>query len=252
MSEDETVRAPTKTKVILPPGSDPSRGPGWTDLWIREDTSDEAVLHEVWIDDAYHLRGLDLSPTYDPGTRDATTAIVDVGACTGIFTALALQMFPTAHVVAVEPDPDNYDLLFLNTSPWVAQNRIHLHRCAVGPDVGTTMLLGGQGTGHTDRDAPDGGRPVEQITLGELLTGWVALLKIDIEGGEYDAIAACPSPLLNHAERIVMEWHGTAEAPWVFDAPARYGALLTKLAYTHSVQTFGSPDRGGYLFATRY
>lgn len=247
------MNQPIKTKVILPPGSDPSRGPGWTDLRIREGTSDEDVLNEVWVQDAYHLRGLKIATSiHDIGTPGPAPVIVDVGACTGIFSALALQMFPDARVIGVEPDPENFDLLTVNTLPWAQQGRVDLHRFAVGPDHGTTMLLGGEGTGHVDRDAPEGGRPVAQIPLSELLDGPVALLKIDIEGGEYDAIAACPESALASVDRIHMEWHGTLEAPWIVEAPDRFGAMVRKLSYTHTIQTFGRPDQGGYLFATRY
>lgn len=242
------MSTPIRTKVILPPGSDAARGPCWTDLWIREGTSDEDVLNEVWVLDTYHLRGLVLGA---PDHERPPPRIVDVGASTGIFTALCLQMFPDALVCSIEPDGDNLDLLFLNTVNW--RHRCEIIRGAVGAASGSTYLVGGHATGHTDPAGAGGGsQKVALFPLAEFLDRPTALLKLDCEGAEYDAIAACPEAALANADQIVMEWHGTDEAPWVKDAPRRYGEMLAKLAYTHTVQTFGSPARGGYLFASRY
>lgn len=238
-----------KVKVQLPHGFDPNLGPGWTDVWIREGTSDEDVLKEVWVMDTYHLRGLDLRRCSGVGTENFER-IIDVGACTGLFTALCAQAWPRAEIAAIEPDRENIDLLTLNTGKW--RGRVHVIAAAVGAHAGEATLYGGHGTGYT-LDGPDDrlGQTVRQVTLAELLLEPVSLLKMDIEGGEYEAIAACPPALLASVDRIVMEWHGTSEAPWVDDAPARYGELLTHLAYTHSVTVYGRPDAGGYLYAHR-
>lgn len=245
-----------KVRLMLPSGSPADLGPGWTDVWLREGTSDEAVLNETWVMDVYHLRGLglkaqraDANPMSQAVNRPL---VVDIGACTGLFSALVLQMYPDCEVIAVEPEPSNFEILTLNTAKW--RERSVLNRCAIGGHDGTTTLFGGHGTGYTvhDADSDHGGIPAILATLDTLIgTKRVALLKVDIEGGEYDAFAACPTETLKRVDRIHMEWHGTREAPHVADAPRRYGELLTKLAYTHSVQTFGEPDAGGMLFAHR-
>lgn len=248
------MTAPIKHKVILPPGSPPERGPGWTDLWVREGSSDEDVLTEVWIKDVYHLRGLTFvnhdNPDHSLNAPIFRPRIVDVGAHTGIFAALCLQMFPTCDVVALEPDGPNLDLLYLNTVNW--RDRCTITRGAIGPTRGATNLLGGYANGYTDPTPGGGSQSVEMYPLAEFVDRPTALLKVDVEGAEYGAFMACPEANLAMVDRIHMEWHGTSEAPWMEGAPTRYGELLTKLGYTHTVQTFGRPDQGGYLFATRY
>lgn len=228
-------------RVQLPHGADPDRGPGWTDLWIRDSTSDVAVLDEVWVQDAYHCRGTVLEA--DEFERPQ---VVDIGACTGIFAALCLQLWPACEVHCYEPDQANFDLLTVNTQKWAS--RVRLHRQAVGRHGGRVGLAGSHGTGHTVE-----GDTVEQVSLASILTsGPVAFLKVDVEGAEYDMLDACPTELFRHVDRIACEWHGTREAPWVDDAPRRYGELVAKLGFTHAVSAFGSPDAGGYLYAHRY
>lgn len=249
----DDVTPPLKTRLMLPPGGDPNRGPGWTDLWIRAGTSDEDVLHEIWIDDVYHLRGLDLlgeATGAAGGTHTENPRIIDVGACTGIFTALCLQLFPDSTVVAIEPDTRNVELLNLNTMSW--RHRCDIVRAAIGSSTGQVNLVGSHATGHTEPHRSDDSRPVALLPLVQFLDRPVALLKLDCEGAEYDTIAACPSDALANAARIYMEWHGTREAPWIDDPPRRFGEMLARLSFTHTIQTFGRPDEGGYLFATRY
>lgn len=230
----------------LPHGFDPNLGPGWTGLWIRPNTSDVDVLHEVWVLDMYHLRGLDLRRY---GDDVPVPRIIDIGACTGLFSALCARAWPDAQILAVEPDLENYGILTLNLAQW--NHRATPTRLAVGAASGVATLHGMHGTGHTV-PGDQGGETVTQATLESLINGRpVSLLKVDIEGGEYDALMACPRDALRLVDRIVMEWHGTAEAPWIDDAPARYGELLTHLAYTHSVTVYGTPDAGGYLYAHR-
>jgi FkbM family methyltransferase len=202
--------------------------------------------------DVYHARSLDLHVPQQGKTPPPPPRILDVGACTGIFSALCLAAFPEATVVAVEPDPENLELLHLNTARH--RNRCEIIAAAVGAHAGSTVLFGSHGQGHTQHDAisDDNGTPVTQITLGSLLTEPAALVKIDVEGSEFDLLAACPEIALARADRIHMELHGTREAPWVDDAPRRYGEMMTKLAYTHTVQVFGSPADGGYAYCTAY
>lgn len=249
MMDDVIVRY----RLPLPPGF--NRPPAWTTLHVREHTSDEQVIEEVFVQDVYRLRDLTLANRPNPVTVDPNPLgplIIDVGACTGIFTALACQAFPTAELIAVEPDLANFGLLTVNTQPW--NDRITRVRAIVGAANGRALLEGSHGTAHVDTnpDEPRDGQTVDQVTLPGMIVDRVALLKMDIEGGEYDAFDACPTEKIALIDYIAMEWHGTREAPWVAGAPERYGRLVAKLAHTHAVQMFGDPDAGGMLFAHRY
>jgi FkbM family methyltransferase len=253
-----------RVRVQLPQGG-PEQfarfGPGWHDLWIREGTSDEQVLDEIYVNDVYRVRSLDLTPVHhvDPyGDRapwDEGRSVIDLGACTGIFSALCLA-FGASHVIAVEPEPDNCALLRKNLGGY--GDRVTIIEGAVSGDGEPVFIVGEAGTGHTER-VHHGPPPhaVPSSTLAQIIDlapTPIALCKIDVEGAEYDAIAACDSEHLARVENLALEVHGPATAAHLDPATidAQYGALLTKLAYTHAVTAFGTPDAGGYVYAHRY
>lgn len=229
-------------------------GPGWTSLWTRDGTSDETVIEECMVHDVYRLRSLDVStrtlPDTGLGPEYVPLTVIDLGANIGVVAATCLQM-GAAHVIAVEPEPNNVELLRKNLQPWVSKVTV-LH-AAVGASNGKAVIVGAAGTAHTADG--DGGFVVDQITLADVLSytdGPIALMKIDVEGSEFSIIEACPSDVLARVERIHMEWHGESEAPHLGPDDGRYGQLMTKLAKTHAVSVFGDPDAGGMIFAHSY
>lgn len=237
-------------------------GPRWTYVWIREGTSDLDVLNEIVEQDVYHLRGMELATENEIVTRDGTgrtrhtyvppPLIVDLGANTGIFAVLAAAQFPTARLICVEPEPDNLDVLEKNVTPLGL--RAEVWAGAVGAHTGTVLLRGDTAQAHVAplNQSPEGGQIVSQVPLTTIISeAAVALLKIDVEGAEYDIIDACPPGLLARVDRIAMEFHGTREAPWIDDAPRRFGQMVAKLQETHSCQIIGTPQTGGMIWAHR-
>jgi FkbM family methyltransferase len=237
MTETEKIR------LQLPHGFS---HPGWCDLLYRPGTLDEAVIREVWVEDVYHLRGLDVP-------EDG--AILDVGAHIGTFAAQILTWRDDLTIVCVEPDPANLELLYRNLAPWAGGGRVVILDGAVvgDPDGEQPFLLGENATAHLAADA-DGSRPVRRPTLYPLAdlipSEGIALAKIDCEGSEYEILAGTHTGRLGRCHRIHLEWHGYGPAahPWI--EPGSFGRLCEKLAETHTFQTFGRPADGGMLYGT--
>lgn len=201
------------------------------------------VLREIWVEDVYHLDGLDL----------ADRVVVDVGAHIGAFSIRAALM--GAQVLAFEPE---------------AHSRQHLHANAKLNNVFHTQVLGSSDTGsvtpvtaavgdssvmHLGQmddtgmlsiDAP-GSEPYDAVSLRhavELFTiEDAAILKIDVEGAEHLVIEGAIG-VLHLFERIEIETHAMPDE--------RLGPMLAHLLHTHSISAFGHPDRGGMLSARRY
>ena len=70
-------------------------------------SSDRLALHQIFIEEEY-----------EPLALSHPTAILDLGANVGYSSAYFLSKYPTARVVAVEPDPQNYALCCRNLSPF--------------------------------------------------------------------------------------------------------------------------------------
>lgn len=225
-------------------------GPGWTWLWLREGTDDDAIIREVTIDDTYRLRGLDLGPKShvlgDLNDPDPQSVVIDLGANLGAFSATCLQM-RASRVIAIEPEPTNAALLRKNLAPWIP-SRAEVCEVAVGAVRGRVDVAGGTGTAHI---VP--GDQVACVTLADILEPLdrVALCKVDVEGAEHGIITACPHDQLAKVDRLVMELHGPPAAPWA--DPSRWGQIVQHLLETHACDIFGRPSEGGgHLFAHRY
>ena len=87
----------------------------------RRGSSDLQVFHQIFIQREYRcLDDLDLNGL-----------ILDLGANVGYSTAYFLSRFPNCFVVAVEPDPENYEYLVKNVAAY--GHRVTTLKAAVWP-----------------------------------------------------------------------------------------------------------------------
>ena len=137
--------------------------------------------------------------------------VLDLGANVGFATILFAARYRQAQVVAVEPAPDTFARLRRSVAGLPNVRALQL---AVGAPGIVSMDLS---VPSTERRAADGaGVQLRRVTLSELLDelGWEAadILKIDVEGDEYDVRA---DPAARRTRVIVGELHTRA-------APARF------------------------------
>ncbi|MCL2541993.1 MAG: FkbM family methyltransferase [Nocardioidaceae bacterium] len=149
------------------------------------------------------FRGGEYEPPGELAARlGAVRRIVDVGGNVGLFAAWAVGRWPGAHVISIEPDPDNLAPFrsWLSASGTRAVELIEA--CAL-THAGNAVPAGGSGAGSSFVESVVGG--VRGIDLFEHLDG-VDLLKIDIEGGEWPLLADDRLREL-HDLALVMEYH---------------------------------------------
>jgi FkbM family methyltransferase len=170
---------------------------------LRIGTQDPATFKEVLFDNCYKL------PDHlEPGAR-----IIDVGANIGAFSVACL-IRGAGLVTAVEPHPDNFELLRRNTAKWVGQ--MQYARAALwwrgtewcpiqdrGPHSAMHCVGGGeQGIAIT----------AQRVMLDDLIPSGshngpatCRLLKLDCEGGEYPGLLE--STRLAVCQEIIVECH---------------------------------------------
>ena len=137
---------------------------------------------------------------------------VDVGANFGWFTGLfSLLAGERGQVVAIEPEPQNFALLSENVRMNGLRN-VSLHAVPVGEKPkAVTMRLASRGNPgrHSIDEQVDGAAGATQlVTLDELLQPWpgrIALLKMDIEGYEIDALRGATATLAR-CDRVLVEY----------------------------------------------
>lgn len=203
------------------------------------------AIREVWEEDVYRLDNLDL----------AGTVVVDIGAHIGSFTVRAAVM--GARVLALEPWPEAYDKLIENLDRNGVRDSVSPIRFAAAPADGPAeVTIGRSGTSGMGTEEVGA---LEAITVPAMRasiiadhaakglgldTEEIAVLKVDIEGGEHGLMVCreMVSRLIPRCQRIVLETH---------PGPA-LGAIVETLLATHHVNAFGRPAAGGMIYADRY
>ena len=142
-----------------------------------------------------------------PRTPYAT--IVDVGAHTGQFTLLARKLYPGATIHAFEPLPEaatKFREVFANDP------LVRLHEAAIAPTTGDATLYldsawdGGSllpGSWRSDREIHVRAAPLEEFVAASEVRS-PALLKLDVQGYEREALIGCGT-LLDRFDDLVVE-----------------------------------------------
>ena len=206
---------------------------------MLDDSPDVAlVVGEVWDQNVYLFDETDL--------RYART-VVDVGAHVGSFTLRAAAL-GARRIVAVEPVAANVERLRANLdlNAYALSNGnvdVEVVEAAVGnPELSGRMV--GASTGA--RFEPDLDGTIMPTTLDDLVGrfGPVDILKLDVEGAEYDAVAAASDETFWSVRRIVMETHTPPES-------GLFGGMVERLADFYSLRIIGQPRHGGMLYGDR-
>lgn len=133
--------------------------------------------------------------------------VIDGGAHVGLF---ALRVASHAReVVALEPHPANYALLEFNVLQNSATNVRPMRRALWG-SVGRLQVYDREQSGGASLfEGESGGHEVEAITLDELVAryGPADLLKLDIEGSEFEVLRGTSDDTLRSIRCVVAELH---------------------------------------------
>jgi FkbM family methyltransferase len=159
--------------------------------------------------------------------------VVDIGSNIGDFALLSWK-WGAEKVIAVEPEPHNLKMLRMNIA--VNNADIQIIDKAVGKK-GFAFIDDGSGHSRTDANF---GNEVEVIELNEILKDLpkVDVLKMDCEGGEYEAIETATDATLDKIQRIVGELHSWR---WEED-PERHKNLIKRLESFFDMHYYGFKD----------
>ena len=137
--------------------------------------------------------------------------VIDVGAHVGLYSLIVSDY---AHnVISVEPHPVNFRLLEINRIMNNVEAMTTLNVAIVGRESDSIELCEGSHSGGSSIIIEGSSRcyQVRAMTLDELIENYATndrvLLKMDIEGAEFDVFKSINPNLLGSIERIVMEVH---------------------------------------------
>ncbi|HZL68479.1 MAG TPA: FkbM family methyltransferase [Candidatus Limnocylindrales bacterium] len=142
--------------------------------------------------------------------------IIDARANIGAFTLYCLLRAPQAFVIAIEPANDSCQRLRDLIHRHGFANRCAIHQAALWDDAGTTTI--DMNAGSQFRMTGRGGVEIPALTLDSIAAPYqtVDLLKIDIEGAEYQVLPAASTDILSRIRRIEMEYHPSGDPQILF------------------------------------
>lgn len=149
--------------------------------------------------------------------KKASGVIIDVGAHAGFFSLYAAALNPTVRIYALEPETANFSALKDNTKLNPEFSHIKLFNTALSSKTGeTTLYLSPDSHNHSLLEEMTGtGKKttVKIITLGDFCANQkisrIALLKMDIEGGEHDIIKNLSPAEFDLIDYLFLEVHKT-------------------------------------------
>jgi len=156
--------------------------------------------------DAMTLYDLFVRGEYDVGLADRPRTVVDLGAHGGLSVLFFRAAFPGVEVLAVEPNPASFERLRANVG---ALPGVRLLHSAVGAADGEARLDVRGESWAARLDAAGAVRVPLRRLDGLLREAGVdetsAVLKIDVEGAEWDVLSSLGAPLRFAA--VVGEFH---------------------------------------------
>ena len=81
-------------------------------IFYRDGSDDPVMISDILVRELYNVAADDVS---DP------RVIVDVGAFAGYSTLFFLHKYPSAHVIAIEPEADSFEVCIRNLEPYLAR-----------------------------------------------------------------------------------------------------------------------------------
>lgn len=171
-------------------------------VWYENSEEFGELKKELYTEHRYYLELDKEDPT-----------ILDLGAHIGLATLYFKQIYPDAKITAIEPYQANFLLLKRNVEDNQLSD-VSLVQAAVAPKSGEIVLHAAEGIGEwmsgvgiiqsgwrgVQRTKPV---KVEAVSILDYLNEPVDLLKMDIEGMEYEVIRTAADKLRNVKQMIV-------------------------------------------------
>ncbi len=160
----------------------------------------------------------------DYAVERSCRTIVDAGANIGAFTLFAARSAPEARIIALEPFPSTFERLRNHVEQSPYRDRITCREWALCDSDGVRRMddtpMASQFRGLLVPDGRSSGVEVKGVSLASLLDrerlDRVDLLKLDIEGSEYEIMESAPAEILERVGTIAMEYHPNGSKTCLF------------------------------------
>lgn len=202
-------------------------------VWLREDTSDYAVLEQIFYTEEFNISTAPqfawIRATYDKMlAAGETPLIVDCGANIGLSALYFALHLPKARIVGIEPARDNVEIARRNTrhNPLIEIVEAAVHDTPARLEIADPEA---EKFAYRVREADErAATTVEAVTIGDIMRRHGArrnlIVKVDIEGGEH-ALFRSNIGWLDHTDLLIAETHD-----WLFPGQGTSATLFAAIA----------------------
>lgn len=166
--------------------------------------------------------------------------VIDAGANVGLTTIFFKQIYPESRVILFEPDRELFALLRQNIATYGLEKIEAINAAVWKTDGHLPFVSEGGLSGHIASRAdevPEQMR-VASVRLKRFLDRRIDLLKMDIEGAEFEVLQDCRDEL-RHIENLFIEYHSAADSEQQL---ARILQILSGAGFRYHVhEAFTSP-----------
>ncbi|HEY1387201.1 MAG TPA: FkbM family methyltransferase [Ktedonobacterales bacterium] len=195
------------------------------------------TYRQIFVEGIYQVEGL-----------GATPKIIDCGGNVGLSVSAFKRRYPQARILTFEADPTLAATLAQNVKSLGLANITVESKAVAGVNGDILFQPNGADGGHVV--APDEARAIRVpgVRLSDLIDGPVDLLKLDIEGSEYDVIAdLSQSGKIAQVKRLICEVHGNPSTQHQFaELWERLNEAGFRLSLGHA-RAGGSPGETPFL-----
>lgn len=158
-----------------------------------------------------NVKELFSSNSYFFKTENSTPLIIDCGAYIGLSVIYFKSLYPNAHVIAFEADPNIYNVLKQNIENYELKDVEIINKALWNEETELTFFSENNMSGSVMVNDGQKGKPIKvpTVRLGTYLQSPIDLLKIDIEGAE-GAVLKDIKNQLHQVQRIFIEYHSVA------------------------------------------
>ena len=175
-----------------------------TKLSVRANSTDQWTIHEIVIRDDYKIQELNLNKK----------TIIDIGANVGIFTTYCAAKWKDAKIYAYEPIQENVSAINKNLLLNGITKNVSVINAAVSDDLnGVEINIDNANNGGHSLLINKGTtkRKIKSVTLEEIFKqhniSKCDLIKMDVEGSEYQILYSTKKNIFNKIKRINLEFH---------------------------------------------
>ncbi|MEC4816573.1 MAG: FkbM family methyltransferase, partial [Scytonema sp. PMC 1069.18] len=187
-------------------------------IYMRYGTSDAAIFHQIFIFQEYSC----LDDLNEPKN------IIDAGANVGYSSIYFLNKYPEAHIIAIEPDQENFKICQKNLSGY--KERVSVIQAGLWSHITALKVCNEESREKCSiqvKECQEGETPdIYAIDIDSLLKKYnlttIDLLKIDIEGSEIVVFSKNHQNWLTKVKNIVIELHGKECEQEFFKALSMY------------------------------